>query len=428
MPSDNKPTTLHTFLLTIAFCLAFCGTTELFVFFAALQILFIGCVCTFYRVQLSLIFRTIRNQHPFLLFFFLAWLGSTFVSFALIFYLPTNGWHRLAALLRQTFILLQIGFCLSIIAFYSLSHFKFSTLLQSFALGVIGIIFLHAGILYFGPEFPSEMWLKDPFLSPNTRDLGDLDTAAIAIFTTFFWYEQQKNKALFFGLMLTIAWAYLLWSGGRTAIASSVLISCIAAFYAIKHSKISWNKIFLTLFCLCIAYALCAQFTLYDWNGLVRYSPEWRPDYNPQADISSGRLTMWTWSIDVIKQSPWIGHGTYTFYFLPERFANQFWHDHPHNLILQSMIEWGLIGTVFLLGLLCCFAALICKQLIPFCQEQNSTFLASISIIAVLLLGSLTGGSLWDFQPTIISIAGFAGALHTLLQAKHSTLIQKSAV
>lgn len=410
-PPATLPAALQTYLLTWIFCLPFCGTPELFSVAFIGQLLFIAAVLFTYRHSSLHILSPLKQHKPWLFWLLVAWISATFISFVIIFITPTNGWQRLAAISRQTFIVTQIAFCFALIKFYAASCFLYITLLRNFALGVIGIITLHALMLYFGPSFPSEMWLKDPYLSPNTRDLGDLTTAAIAIFSVLFWLETNKLKSFGYGVLFTLVCAYLLWTGGRTAIASSFLISLIVLAISAYYANIGIKKIITTALVFISAYAICTHLSIYDWNGLVRYAPDWRPDYNPQADISSGRVAMWIWCIDVIKQAPWFGHGTFSFYFLPERFVHEFWHDHPHNLFLQALVEWGAIGTILMAALLTAigYHALLALKLQT--QSKNATYLSCLGIVLVIILGSLTGGSLWDYQPVMIAVVAFAGLL-----------------
>jgi O-antigen ligase len=414
MHIPNKHAVTRTFLFTLLFCLAFAGTEELFAFMAIGQMLFIALVWFCYRNDAPSVIDTIKKQYPKTFYLFIGWLIAIFVSFIYVFTIETNGWQRLAAVIRQFYIVLQIAYCLSIMRFVLITHTPFMQLLFSFALGFIGMVFVHAAVLYFGPYCDSETWLKDPFLSPNMRDIGDLATAAIAIFGVMFWLNTHKtHSAMLFGLF-TISWAYLLWSGGRTAIASALLVNVLTLVVLRFYAQLAWQKIALSGLALIVAYLLCMQLSIYDWNGVVRYSGEWQQSNS--GDMTNGRLDMWLWSIDAIMRKLWIGHGPYSFYFLAERFEHQFWHDHPHNLVIQSLIEWGAIGTTLLLGLLLALAIIGIKQLKSRAIAKDGDFLAAASVVLMLTLGSLTGGSYWDYQPVIILVTAFAlfPALKTL--------------
>jgi O-antigen ligase len=283
-------------------------------------------------------------------------------------------------------------------------------LLLSFCLGMAGIILVHFAVLYWGPQYPSDVWLKSPYLSPNMRDIGDLATAAIAILGAMYCFSRQPLQSAGLLLLFTVTWAYLLWSGGRTAIASAVIVNVLTLFICRFYAGMAWQKTAFTVLALVLAYFLCSTLSIYDWNGIVRYSSEWQqnnPEFN--GDASSGRIEMWAWSIDVFLRKPWLGYGPYGFYFLPERFSHQFYHDHPHNLFIQCLSEWGIIGTTLFMAFLLGLAAEGVRQMKSMIMNQNTGYIAAAGIVLMLTLGSLTGGSYWDFQPVIILAVALAG-------------------
>jgi O-antigen ligase len=405
----DKSAIVSTYILTFLFCLPFAGTEELFLFLVIAQIGFIALVYLCFRKEASSIFMAFKKYHPITVYLLAGWLIATYISLILVFNSDANGWQRAFAIARQLFILIQIGFCLSLMRFILVTNTSFHHLLLSFGMGFIGLACLHFAILYWGPACESETWLKDPFLSPNMRDIGDLATAAISIFTISYFFSKKSLHGYGFLGLLTISWAYLFWSGGRTAIASAFMVNFLTIVLCRLYGKLTITKIMLSIVAIIVAYLLCVQFTIYDWNGLVRYSSEWQQnDQEFKGDVTSGRMDMWLWTFKVFLQQPWLGQGPFGFYFIPERFTYQFWHDHPHNLFIQCIIEWGVIGTTFFMALLSTLAITGIKQIKPLTSSQNTGYLAAGGIVLVLTLGSLTGGSYWDYQPVMILVTAFA--------------------
>lgn len=416
----DKSAIVSTYILTFLFCLPFAGTKELFLFVVAGQVVFILLVFLCFRKDAPSLLLTFKDRHPEIMYLLLGWLIATTISLILVFNSDANGWQRAFAVARQLFIVIEIGYCVSLIRYVLVTRQSYTRLLLSFGIGFTGLALLHFAILYWGPACESETWLKDPFLSPNMRDIGDLATAAIAIFSITYCFTTKLSRAYLFLALFTLSWTYLLWSGGRTAIASALAVNALTLLVCRTYGKLPLSKIALSLLAIIAAYLLCVQFTIYDWNGLVRYSSEWQQnDQEFKGDVTSGRMEMWIWSLKVFMQQPWFGQGPFGFYFIPERFAHQFWHDHPHNLVIQCLIEWGITGTLFFLGLMATLAFQGIRQIRAMTMANNTGFLAAAGIVLMLTLGSITGGSYWDFQPVIILVTAFAGfpLLPQLLQA-----------
>lgn len=416
----------NTYILTLLFCLPFAGTMELFAFMVIIQILFIILVFVAFRKDIPSLLGQARQTHPVTFYLLIAWLAATFISLSIIFTTSTNGWHRLFAIIRQLFLLVEIGFCLSLMRFLLATGKPFSHLLLSFALGVVGMAFLHFSVLYWGPPCDSETWLKDPFLSPNMRDIGDLATVAIVIFGTIFWLGEKSRESLLAWVLFTLCWAYLLWTGGRAAIASTLLVNIATIIVCRVYGNLLLHKMVMTCAALFIAFYLCSMLSIYDWNGIMRFSTDWKPSFNPSADVTSGRMDMWKWSIEAFLQKPWFGLGTYSFYYIPARFENGFWHDHPHNLIIQCLIEWGIVGTALFLALLLSVGITGIKQINGKARQKDVCFLATAAAILILTMGSMLGGSYWDFQPVMIlaTLFAFFPFLPALIQGKNPTANQ----
>lgn len=407
----DKASLANTYILTLLFCLPFAGTMELFAFMAIIQMIFIILVFLAFRNDIPSLLGQARQTHPVTFYLFMAWITATFISLSIIFTTPTNGWHRLFAVIRQLFLLIEIGFCASLMRFLLATGKPYQHLLLSFSLGVVGMALLHFAVLYWGPPCDSESWLKDPFLSPNMRDIGDLATVAIAIFGTAYWLGDKSRESMLAWGLFTLCWAYLLWTGGRAAIASTLLVNITTLVICRAYGKLPLHKIAMTFVALAIAFFLCSLLSIYDWNGIMRFSTDWKPSFNPSADVTSGRMDMWKWSIEAFLQKPWFGLGTYSFYFIPARFENEFWHDHPHNLIIQCLIEWGIVGTALLMALLLSLSISGVKQIRKMIIRKDMNFTGAASAILILSMGSMLGGSYWDYQPVMILVTAFAGLL-----------------
>ena len=97
---------------------------------------------------------------------------------------------------------------------------------------------------------------------------------------------------------------------------------------------------------------LSEYFALFDWNGLSgAFTSRVEALSGDDLDLnhySSGRLQMWLYTLEKISEKPWFGHGPQAF----DLFDDVYTAAHPHNGILQFLLEWGVIGAAAFISLL----------------------------------------------------------------------------
>lgn len=115
----------------------------------------------------------------------------------------------------------------------------------------------------------------------------------------------------------------------------------------------------------------------------------------------AGRFDIWRKSLEAILAAPWLGHGEGQTAFVLPRGA---YHAHPHNLLLQCLIAWGVVGTMFVgiiaakTGFALMSAARVSGRALPF-----------VAATGALLVHSMFDGALYDVAPVFI-FAACAGA------------------
>jgi O-antigen ligase len=123
------------------------------------------------------------------------------------------------------------------------------------------------------------------------------------------------------------------------------------------------------------------------------------------ADVSSGRFDMWAGTWDAIRHRPLSGYGAGQYVFVVHDKLGGF--NHPHNIVLQVLFQWGLIGAVcyFSLGILVARRAFVALRSPE--QADAPAFLVGTS----LLTTSLYDGGLFNTYPTMM----FAFALALII-------------
>ena len=129
--------------------------------------------------------------------------------------------------------------------------------------------------------------------------------------------------------------------------------------------------------------------------------------------LSSGRFLLWSSALDYIKTSPIIGHGAGV---IPT-FGPFIETDHPHNSVLQILLDWGLLGFTFF--------AIILGNGIAHIRKLNHHIIMtpamaiSVILLVYLCLHSLISGAL--FMRINLIVAAIALAIFTANLPKPTT-------
>ena len=187
------------------------------------------------------------------------------------------------------------------------------------------------------------------------------------------------------------------WTGSRGALVA-VFAGLIAAMILLRSLR-TWR---LPLFA-----ALGGLVGL----GLALSYPVHMEGNRPQrfvTDMSdNGRIDVWQKSIAAVKASPLIGYGEgQSGLVLTRDPRHSAFYAHPHNLLLQWLVAWGLIGTACLVAL----AAWLGVSLTRSATAEGAPFLLAG---AILFVHSMFDGALFDLAPVYIfaTCIGAAGGL-----------------
>ena len=126
------------------------------------------------------------------------------------------------------------------------------------------------------------------------------------------------------------------WSGTRAAVLAMVVVTLvfiIARRQFPPMSRIVW-ALALTLVACAFAYAF-----LIDHIAFWLFVPD---EFSSADDFAATRSVLWGRTIELWLQSPWLGLGTGSIFweFGPDNTPTQ-----PHNVVLQFLISWGIVGA-----------------------------------------------------------------------------------
>ncbi|QZD93297.1 O-antigen ligase family protein [Qipengyuania xiapuensis] len=138
-------------------------------------------------------------------------------------------------------------------------------------------------------------------------------------------------------LFYAIAAGLTVWSGTRAAILAVIVVTVI---FLIIHRKLpSLGRIALAAVLTLIA---CAGAYLLVVDDPVFWLIEPR-EIGETGDLTATRTFMWGRTIELWLQSPWLGLGTGSIFW---EYADHMRPTQPHNVILQFLISWGLLGAL----------------------------------------------------------------------------------
>jgi O-antigen ligase len=119
-------------------------------------------------------------------------------------------------------------------------------------------------------------------------------------------------------------------------------------------------------------------------------------------DPSSGRVKMWLGTIQSIFDHPIFGIGESQFRVLVP--ASGWAYNHPHNIVLQVALQWGLVGAA------CYFpiGAIILVHFQRTARRMGTAALPAYLTVMSLLVYSMYEGTLYHPYPIAMMLVGIA--------------------
>ncbi|PMM18498.1 hypothetical protein BCT04_05005 [Vibrio breoganii] len=305
--------------------------------------------------------------------------------------------------------LLTVEILLSIIrALFLFTHIVFSVTLVKFIFhskdvnGIMKtipiVIFIYSVglILYYTMGFRE--YLNNDYnglpLVQNRRFLGYIVMiSSIILSCNLLVCAAKVWKSILMMLILTcVNMSFLFWLGGRGAIVAYFL--SVVGFLIIqkfsttqKITHIGSGSFFLSLL---VSIIVSSLLSIYDWNGLIRFSFEIGEETLNQ--YSGSRIVMWLEALEYIDEKPWFGYGSDAYLILgisP--------HYHPHNFIIQIILEYGVVGFFFFMMFYIILLLKSVKHTIA--RKVTVQYNVSICVVTALFLHGLLDGTIYHAVP-----------------------------
>lgn len=227
------------------------------------------------------------------------------------------------------------------------------------------------------------------------------------IFSIYLLKEWSKNKKISIAIsaVLMIVFFYMILVCGKTG---PILFSIAVSFFAIKYSLVPTLDVKKTIIVYIFSCVIFLVFYEYFVDFVRLFNDNLaRKMLATLAGNTSGRDFLYSEAIEVFSKSPFLGS-----YFELKRF-----HIYPHNIFLESLITWGIFGTILFLAFLLKAFHMGVKLL-----QENSSYSWIFLMFFFSFMSAQTSGSLYG---NYRFWAGMTG-LFIVLNSKNKRLIYAS--
>ena len=232
----------------------------------------------------------------------------------------------------------------------------------------------------------------------NVRHFGYHLTAAAIAGLYFIITSKGKKVTLAFGLFICLLnITVLIWTASR----QGILIAGTTCFVSLNiYYKEHRKKLFIAFI---IATAL--SLIVLDILGITEKSINriYSSTFNIDSlyDLTSGRILVWKETLSFIRNNWVLGSGSESFYYL---YGNRqsFRLVQPHSIILQSLLSWGIVGSMFFFTILWITFYYPIKYLRNYGIRDNEHILIATALLSAILANSLIDGTLYHVLPIYI--------------------------
>lgn len=235
------------------------------------------------------------------------------------------------------------------------------------------LLFAFLFLLYVALRYdPAYDWRNDSPAFAHIRWFGFYGEAIFGL-CAWGWLRGRKGYAL----IAILALAMPLWTGSR-AVIPAVIGGYLVACLFFPFARAAWRR-FAGIFALAVVLGMVAS-----W--LVPLG-----DVGPYRSGDSGRVELWAQALGFIAERPWFGWGEGRFTELSHPLA----YTHPHQVILQILLAWGVIGALLVAVMMGWLALRIHRTV----DEGGAPFLFAALMLAA---ASLVDGTLYLNQSTAL--------------------------
>ena len=352
----------------------------------ALQIIFIFLLL-FQKNFLNLIINSVKNNQKTVIIL------SLFLISITISYVGSPGkiedWGF--EFVRHKYLQSVIYFLFFITTYIYLNKYQLNFKYFKKAITLSALLFVLITYTRYFFEVNSEIYNLLSFFS-TIRSPGYVLTSLISLFIGFILIKNSKNLNFTDIAILSTLISLVYFFGGRGNLIS-IIIACIISIVYQRIIKENINIListYLTSFVLGLIILEIFKF-LYSLNSDITV-----PSHILLRSNFLDRIEIWVACLNLLKENVFFGQGPNILILLQANglleignwSKNNMMVSHPHNFLIQFLIEWGIVGTLLILFLM---TKNMLKGIIILIKKQNKYL-----IIPVLNVAGLTAHGLVD--------------------------------
>lgn len=274
-------------------------------------------------------------------------------------------------------------------------------------------------LIWFNDQWPyrsEDFWNNWLPFNSNKRHLG-FDMLVASVCNLGFALIYKDWRRYFFLLLALSSSALLIWLGGRATILAWFGVLLLFWRFNAQGTRIPKMALLLIGFA-SIAILWAEASSLFSWNGLFGAAAR-KFDADNLSAYSSGRLAMWTYCLNAVSDHWLIGLGPQVFYHLDGPYRVY----HPHNIVVQIGLEFGVLGLILALALLTPVVWFILQNLLSKDWGISPIAAPAAILVLALLFQSIFSGVFYHGKPFMYLMLGMAvvWAEHLRLKATSST-------
>lgn len=182
-------------------------------------------------------------------------------------------------------------------------------------------------------------------LARNPQDRFNYLSSVLAVLSPFVWvwllrlWRDKKISCTLGYVVAALVFIALVVANGRAGWLGAGASMVVFAFLSWRYHgfRITWKT--------ATALAALAVVALASYGASRGFDYMWhRLDFSHFSTAGSGRLPIWTFAASHMLDNPFTGIGIHTFRFLPPPDYHLNSQLHPHNFIVQLLLEVGLLG------------------------------------------------------------------------------------
>jgi len=360
----------------------------------------------------------LKNQHPAVFYLLLLFAVSSFISWlSMLFSNDASYAQKVLGSYRYAIYWLVAFYSfmlLRLCVIYELSH---ETLYKALVLGVcfLTLLFLASYMFHDAPN--AARWNTEPPFTGNIRIAGMLAAVGVVIsIVAVCLSDYCSRKVALFYIALFICSTFLVWTGSRMSLIACWLTIFLLLTFGRAWGHTTWKNVIAIVALLALSLPVAESLSL-SWGGVHRVVGITQKSLvaeNTLDTFSNNRLDVWKSALNAVADKPLFGHAPFGYFFVDDGVARA--NGHTHNLFLELLVEWGVIGaglfTLFLLTL----AVIGMKQLKYRFLQEDTAWLMSASIVFLLSIIAMADGTY--FVLTTVFILATAFVSFPLLETK----------